>query len=274
LEARDHLRSGDIGAALTALQAQVRAEPANAKLRVFLFQLLCVNGEWSRALTQLAVAGDMDAGTLGMVAVYREAVHSEALRKEVFAGRRMPLIFGDPERWIALLLEALKLGASGDSVRAQALRDEAFDAAPTSAGRINGTPFAWIADADNRIGPMLEAVVNGRYYWIPFNRIAELRIEEPQDLRDLVWTPAELKWTNGGDAVGLIPSRYPGSEAHTDPMLRLARKTEWEAQGEDSYVGFGQRMFATDAGEYALMEVRDVVFDSPPSAEGPADSDG
>ncbi len=263
MDAREHLRDGDLGAALTALQAQVRSEPANAKLRVFLFQLLCVNGEWERALAQLNVSGELDAGTLGMVQVYREMLRNEALRAEVFAGRKTPLIFGDPERWIALLIEALRLTATGEEAKGQALRDEAFEQAPVSRGRLNGKPFEWIADADARLGPVLEAVVNGKYYWIPFNHIADLRIGEPQDLRDLVWTPVDLKWTNGGDAVGFIPSRYPGSERHADPKVRLSRRTEWQELPNGGHIGFGQRLFATDGDEYALMEVRDINLEVP-----------
>lgn len=274
MDPREHLRRGDIGAAREALQAQIRAEPANAELRVFLFQLLCVTGDWARAMTQLAVAGDMDAGTLGMVQVYREALRSEALRTEVFAGRRSPLIFGDPERWIALLLEALKLTAAGESSKGQALREEAFEAAPTSTGRVNGQPFEWIADADVRLGPMLEAVVNGRYYWIPFSHIAQLRIEQPEDLRDLVWMPAEFKWTNGGDAVGLLPTRYPGSEASDDPSIRLARRTEWQAQGDEVHFGLGQRLLATDRDEFPLMEVREIDLEITSSEQSRADTDG
>lgn len=277
MDARDHLRNGDIDGALSALQAQIRSEPANAELRVFLFQLLCVNGDWERALTQLDVAGEMDAGTLGMVHVYREAVRNEALRAEVFAGRKTPLLLGDPERWVALQLEALKLTASGELAGGQALRDEAFDEAPTARGRINGEPFEWIADGDSRLGPITEAVVNGRYYWIPFSHIAELKLEAPQDLRDLVWMPAQFRWINGGDAVGLIPARYPESEKSADPRLRLGRRTEWQEQGEGCYVGLGQRMFATDAAEYPLMDVREVVLDASPAdrpEEGPAAGDG
>ena len=265
MDATEYLRGGDIDAALKALQAQIRSEPANAKLRVFLFQLLCVNGDWDRALSQLNIAGELDAGTLGMVQVYREGLRSEFLRREIFAGRKAPLIFGDPERWVALLLEALRLTGEGEAAKGQALRDEAFEAAPTSSGKMNGTPFEWIADADPRLGPMLEAIVAGRYYWIPFARIAEMRIEEPKDLRDLVWTPAELKWSNGGDAVALIPTRYPGSEAHPDPNIRLARRTEWEELGKHGLVGVGQRLWATDVEEYPLLEVRQLNFDAPPA---------
>jgi type VI secretion system protein ImpE len=265
-DARELLRQGDVAEALKALQAQIRAEPAKSAHRVFLFQLLCVTGEWQRALTQLSVAGDLDAGTLGMVNVYREAVKAEAFRREVFSGKMTPLIFGDPEQWVALLLEALKVTARSDVAQGQDLREQAFELAPTNSGRLNDHPFEWLADADVRLGPMLEAIVNGRYYWIPFQRIAQLRIEEPQDLRDLVWLPAQIKWTNGGEAVALLPARYPGSEESPDPAIRLARRTEWVDQGSDVHFGLGQRMLATDSDEFPLMEVRAIEF-GPSGAE-------
>jgi len=249
-----------VSEALDALQNQVRADPSDARHRVFLFQLLCVLGQWDRALTQLNVAGEMDAGNLGMVQVYREALASEALRAAVFAGERTPLIFGDPEQWTALLLEALKLSATGEVAKGEELRAEALEAAPASAGRLNGREFEWIADADSRIGPMLEAIVNGRYFWVPFHRIAELRIEEPEDLRDLVWLPAQLKWMNGGEAVALIPVRYPGSETSADPEIQLGRRTEWDQLGDDVYAGVGQRMLITDQDEISLLDVRDITL--------------
>ena len=74
----------------------------------------------------------------------------------VFAGQRVPLVFGEPERWIALAFEAVKAVAKGDYGAASALRDEAYEEAPTTAGSINGERFEWIADADSRIGPFLE----------------------------------------------------------------------------------------------------------------------
>lgn len=263
--AEQHLKDGDLGKALAALQQAVRGDPGNAKLRIFLFQLLAVLGQWDRALNQLAVAGELDAGALAMVQTYREALRCEALRAQVFAGRRSPLLFGDPEPWLALLIEALRLGADGQYAQAQALREEAFEAAPTTSGEADDTRFSWVADADPRLGPVLEAIVNGRYYWVPFHRIAEIRIEEPADLRDVVWTPAAFRWANGGESVGLIPTRYSGSEASADPRIVLARRTEW-AQEAGQYAGLGQRMLATDAGEHPLMALRSVVLDAPESA--------
>ena len=283
MAASDLLRGGNVDQALADLQAQVRASPADPKLRVFLFQLLAVQGAWDRALTQLNVAGEMDPAAQTMVQMYREAIRCEALRDEVFAGKRTPLVFGEPEPWIALLLQAQKLMAEGQHEQAASLRDEALDAAPATAGslKVRSAPtapaeeraaedhaFQWLADGDSRLGPLLEAVVNGRYYWIPFHRIAAIEVEPPADLRDVVWTPVHFTWANGGQTVGLIPTRYAGSQASGDPLVRLARKTEWQEAGSGAYLGLGQRMLATDGGEFALMDLREITLTPAESADG------
>ena len=265
--AEQSLNEGNLKEALAQLQDQVRRDPGNAKLRTFLFQLLSLTGNWERALTQLNVAGELDAGVLAMVQTYREALRCEALRAEVFAGRRSPLVFGKPEQWVALLLEALRLASEGQSARSQQVRDQAFEMAPTTGGRIGDRAFEWIADADPRIGPMLEAIVNGRYYWVPFNRIKTVQIDPPEDLRDLVWAPAHFVWANGGETVGLIPTRYPGSEQTEDGAIRLARRTEWLDSGDGLHTGLGQRMLATDIDEFPLLEIRRIDLDS--AAEEP-----
>lgn len=256
LQTLEQLRSGDLGAALADLQEDIKRDPADPKLRVFLSQLLAVTGQWDRALTQLKVLGDLDAGALAMVRTYEAALTCEALRARVFSGEQTPMIFGEPEHWIALLLESLRLFGQGQAEKARELRAEAFDLAPASAGDIDGEDFEWLADCDGRFGPVLETIVNGAYYWVPFARLRELRIHEPADLRDAVWTPVELLLSNGGTAVGLVPTRYPGSERSDESQILLARRTEWVDDGAGDYLGLGQRMFATNNGEYPIMDAR------------------
>jgi type VI secretion system protein ImpE len=256
--AEQYVREGKLDEALQALQTQVKKNPADPKLRTFLFQLLCVLGQWERALTQLNVTGDLDAENLPMVQTYREAIGCELLRKEIFLGKKSPLVFGEPTQWIALLQQALKLNAEHQYEQAQSLREQAFGLAPATQGSINDEPFDWIADADVRLGPVLEAIVNGRYYWIPFQQIQQIQIEQPADLRDVVWMPAHFVWANGGDAVGLIPTRYPLSEMAEDSLLRLARKTEWTQLSDSAFIGLGQRLLSTDQNDYALMDIRDI----------------
>ena len=257
------IKEGKLAAALAALQDLVRKDAANVKYRIFLFQLLTVMGQWKRALTQLNVAGELDAATLPMVQTYREAIQCEALRAEIFAGTRTPLIFGEPQAWLALLLEALKLDTTTNLENAVNTRAQAFDKAPTNSGSIDGVRFEWLADADQRLGPVLETIVNGRYFWIPMQRISRIELDAPVDLRDAVWTPASFTWTNGAQTVGLIPTRYNETVASADDALLLARRTEWAASGH----GLGQRMLVTDAGEYALMDVRVIEFDAQPELE-------
>ena len=254
------LKGGDPVAALAQLQDQVRARPADPKLRVFLFQLLCVLGQWERALNQLDVASNLDPETLAMAQTYRDAVQCEAVRDGVFGGKKSPLIFGQPEQWLALLIESLLLEGQGEHKRSIQLRAQAFDEAPATAGDIDGRPFAWISDADSRLGPVLEAVINGRYYWVPFSRLSRIELEPPEDLRDMVWIPARLQFENGGESVALIPTRYPGSAAATDGLIALARKTIWEEIASDSHRGLGQRVLVTDTDEVPLLEVRTITL--------------
>jgi type VI secretion system protein ImpE len=303
MQAEERLRSGNVEEALAELQADVRREPANPQKRVFLFQLLCLLGRWDRALTQLQVLAEMDSKTGPMVQTYGPALKCEQLRREVFAGKRAPLLFGKPEAWMALLLEAARLTGEGKHGEAAQLRDQAFEAAPTTAGTVvvtagvqasaqtptNGAspegsgsaggapagpgddgapaealaaeaPFEWIADGDARLGPMLEVVLKGKYFWVPFMRLKEIRFERPTDLRDLVWAPVTLILANGGETVALVPTRYPGSEDSPDGQIRLARKTTWNEISPDAFLGLGQRVLMTDQGELPLLDIRTMTL--------------
>jgi type VI secretion system protein ImpE len=161
-----------------------------------------------------------------------------------------------------LLIESLLVRDTPRADQADALRQRAFDEAPTSSGTLDGKPFEWIADADMRLGPVCEAIINGRYYWVPFARVARIDLEAPADLRDVVWMPAHFQFANGGEVVGVIPTRYPGSENDPDPQVRLARKTLWNEVQPDVFWGAGQRLLTTNDGEHALMDVRSIVFNT------------
>jgi type VI secretion system protein ImpE len=252
--------AGDLAGCLAQLQSDVRRQPADGKLRVFLAQLLMITGDWDRALTQLGVAAELDAGALPMLHAYGAAIQCEKLRSEVFRGARSPLVFGEPLPWIAGMLQALALDAQGKPEQAAALRAESLESAAITSGTLNGTPFEWIADADSRLGPVLEVLLEGAYYWVPFERIQRIVIEPPADARDLVWLPAQITWTNGGEAIGFLPARYPGSEGSADSAIRLGRKTEWRAIGGEQFAGSGQRVLTTDAEEAGLLEVRELTL--------------
>ncbi len=265
MTSKELVQQGKVKEALAALQGEVRAKPNDAKLRVFLFQLLAVLGDWDRAVNQLKVVTDQDAEALLMAQVCGPALAAENLRAEIFAGKRTPLILGKPEEWVSWLVQANKHFADGEYAAATELRDKAFEAAPTVGGTLNGQAFEWIADADQRFGPLLEAIIDGKYYWIPYSNIRELTIEKPSDLRDLVWLPSIMTLAAGAQKIALLPVRYPGTEKTEDGAALLARKTEWLEQGGISG-GVGQRIVATDGAEVPLLEVRKLQVNAPVEA--------
>lgn len=263
MQAEEYIRAGRLEEALSDLQARIRANPSDSRLRVYLFQLQSILGNWEKALTQLNLLAELGPETAMLAQLFRPVVSCEALRAEIFAGKRTPIIFGEPLEWIGLLAQANGHLVKGEFKPAAELRDKAYEMAPAVAGKINGQPFKWIADADTRLGPMLEIVLDGCYRWAPFCRIKRIHTEKPVDLRDLTWLPAQFVWTNGGEASGHIPTRYPGTERSGNNTLRLARQTEWAEKDGGTFLGLGQRVLATDQGEYPLLECRMIDFDPP-----------
>ena len=260
MTAEELLKQGRLKAALEALTEQVKANPADAGKRVFLFQILTVLGQWERAQTQLELAGQLDVSVAPMVQAYRDVINCELHRQAVFAGKSKPVIFGEPEEWMAFLVEALESFSKGNMTTFATLNTQAFEQADARSGKINGEPFAWLADADQRLGPVFELIFNEHYYWVPMSRIQALQTEEPSDLRDLVWQPAEITLTNGGKHIVMMPSRYPAIEGVSESGL-LARSTGWESHGGEVYEGVGQRMFTTDQEDYPFLQVRSIEFD-------------
>lgn len=261
------LKEGDLDACLADVMEHVRADGSAIAPRVFLFQLFCVLGQWERARRQLYILKDADASTIPMFEVYDNLLQCEQVRQAVFAGQRSPLMFGKPAQWTADLASAVTALAAGKDAEAEEMRDRAFEAAPTTAGTINSEPFEWLADADGRLGPLLEVFLNGHYYWVPLDSVASVSMEPPADLRDLVWAPAEFRWANGGEAVGFIPVRYPGSESSEDNRIRLSRLTEWEERSNNLVVGHGQRVLVTDQDDYSLLAVTRIELEVQASSE-------
>lgn len=265
MDAAALIQSGQVDEAWQALAASIREEPGRTDLRIFAFQVLVVKGEWQRAAKQLDVLSGGDAKLDLFAKVHRTLLACEALRREVFAGRRTPLVFGEPEAWVGHLVQAQAHLGRGEVAAAAELRGQALEDAPALAGTIDGTPFAWLADADSRFGPVFEVIIDGKYYWVPQARVQTLASEAPTDLRDLVWHPVTLTLTTGATVGGVIPSRYPGSEAGDD-AARLARTTTWADLGHETWVGSGQRLLTTDSAEYPLLQVREIAFAAAPEA--------
>jgi type VI secretion system protein ImpE len=110
---------------------------------------------------------------------------------------------------------------------------------------------------------VLEVIVNGRYAWLPFADLRQLRIEPPEDLRDLVWAPAQISFANGGETVALIPTRYAPFNTNAPEAEMLSRRTDWLPLDAGHFAGRGHRVLATSADELPLLQWREFRFDPP-----------
>lgn len=259
------LRQGDLAGALAAAKDGIRANPGEAELRLVLAHLNALGGDWESATKQLKLYGDLatDDKRQLLVITVGSLIDSEKQRREVLAGEREPLIFGDPLPWVADLIQMHRHARAGENAAALATRDRVIDQAEAVPGRIDGTAFSWLGDTDWRFPAVFEAVIGGSYYWLPVQRLLGITLKEPKGLRDLIWCPVTFKLTNGGETPGFIPTRYPGSESSENQDLVLARGTVWDEPSPGMVVAKGQRVLTDGEKDYSLLDVRRVDFEHP-----------
>jgi len=234
MQAQNLFREGKLSEAIASAGALVRENPADARLRTFLFELLCFAGEYDRAEKHLHLlgtgSGDKDREVGAML--YHAALHAERTRAEMFE--------------------------KGETLIASP--------APEVSGVLNGKPFTSIEDADPRIGARLEIFAAGNYMWLPFAHIASIKMEPPRRLRDLLWTPVvlrtgpEFKGVELGEV--LLPALSPLSCRHANEAVRLGRMTVWEDQNGDP-VPFGQKILLVDGEEFPILELRTLTIGPP-----------
>lgn len=272
-----------LDARLAAAQAAVRARPVDAASRWALFQLLCVTGQWERAVGQLQAYARFAAQHAHIAHAYRDLIRAERFRARVMAGQARPGFVFDAPPWIDDLLEALRAQAAGARDEADRARSRALDRAPFVAGRGPDAPFDWIADSDSRFGPVCEVVTAGHDRWLPFSDLAGWRLARPGVPLALVWAPCVLTLADGSVAHGFMPARYPGSEladgsgapgasaaaheadahesaAREADALRLGSRTAGRDVGRTGVFALGRKTWSTSAGDAGLFELHACEF--------------
>lgn len=254
------LRSGDIEGTRAALVDVVRREPANEKARMFLFQLLAVAGQWEKCVAQLRTLAKIAAEAEMLAVLYSAAAGAEGARERVFAGLEPPHRFIASD-WADGIFAAIGHLGRGDIEAAIETRDAAFDATPDMRGTIDGEPFEWITNADPRLGPCIEMIIDNRYGIQPLDQIARIESTGPQNLRDLVWQPAEVAFKSSQSVNVLLPVRYPNTVLQGSDQEKLARSTVWDNTSFGS-IGCGTQLLTISSGEdIAITALRTLVFE-------------
>ncbi len=231
-KAKQLFDAGHVGEAIKELGNWLRDNPTDIGQRTFLFELLCLSGQYDRAEKQLSVLAQGNSDTQLGATMYYAAIHAERERNELFRSESFP----------------------------------STKAPDQLSGTLNGKLFSTFRDADPDIGARLEVFAAGAYLWIPLEHIASLQMGPPRRLRDTLWAAASVQTGPAfrGTELGevLIPVIYPFSWKDPDEAVWLGRATVWNQDETGKQYPAGQKVFLVDGEEFPLLEVRSLEFES------------
>ena len=256
LQAKSLFDQGQLGPAIEELTREVKGNPSNIGLRIFLFELLCFAGDWNRAERQLDVIGHQNAQAKLGVEVYRNNIKAERDRRKLFDEGVAPHFLSEPPAYIDALLSAIEQLQAGNSDEAQKLLERVEAERPRLSGKANDSAFEDFRDCDDLTGPVLELLLHDKYTWLPFEQINSIEIVAPRNLRDLLWTSVRIEAADGTVAEGFLPTLYVGSSDCPNDDVKLGRRTEWNEKN----LAVGSRLFLVDDEEKQIFETSTIEF--------------
>jgi type VI secretion system protein ImpE len=267
MDPKDLIKAGRLAEARKRLTEEVRAMPADVGKRTLLFQVLAFCGEWSKAEQHLDAIVAQDSKKETGVQVYKNLVGAERERLEVSTLMRRPSFLPETPPFAETYFAALQKLLDRKLEEAEALFNQIGTERPEVRGTLDGTAFVGFEDTDAFLSLFLEAMVHGRYVWIPFESIREIVLSPPKTLFDLLWVEGHVTTWEGLALNCHLPVLYGGSFSHEDERVKLGRMTDWIPLGGGYSRGVGQHVYQIGDREKALLEIREVSFDPPMKAE-------
>ncbi|MEQ8788325.1 MAG: type VI secretion system accessory protein TagJ [Pirellulaceae bacterium] len=259
MNAKECFQAGRLDDAIAAALGEVKQHPTELASRSFLCELLCYTDDLERADKQLDVLTTQDPEAAVGVSLFRQLVRAEQARRQFFSEGRLPEFLGLPTPAQKLALEASIEIREGKLEAAAALLDQADAARIQPQGACDGQPFDDFRDLDDLIGSNMEVLTsNGKYYWIPIERIELIELRPPRFPRDLLWLPVHMIVRDGPDGEVYLPTLYAGSFAEQDDALRLGRATDWRGDEGQPVRGVGLRSFLVGEEDRTVLQPKQI----------------
>ena len=263
MTASELFAAGKLHEAIAAQTETVRDRPEQGGARLFLVELLCFSGQWSKVDRHLDLLTTQQPEWLAGLAQFRQLLRAAEARQQWFEAGRLPEFLSPPDPRQQHYLRAVVCLREGDLVATREALEAAAEGAPLLRGRCNGEPFEQWRDLDDLGSGALEVLgANGRYYWIFNEQIAALRCQPPRRPRDLLWRSVELEThAEGGLGTVFLPVVYPHREALDEAAL-LGHTTDWRELGEGLVQGVGQRMFLAGEHDVSIMDLETLQLEA------------
>ena len=260
----EFMQSKSLGDAMTEMENAGRQNPSALSHRMALFQILIINGAWERALKQLYTCYRLSNSLSKIAETYGDLIRAERQREKVFSEKGTPAFLGEKPIWMEGLIQSIEYQQQEQYDLADTLRLQAFeqisDVVCTIETASNVFEVPWLTDMDSRIGPTVEIMYCGRYFWVPMQQIQNIRFYPIENLRDLVWRAIEIQLTDSDDVMqAFMPARYPYSYLAGEDE-KVSKITTWQMQGQTGNCGFGQKMWMSEGYDFSINECRSLIF--------------
>ncbi len=256
MNASELFEAGQLQDAIDAQIQQVKAAPADQSARLFLFELAMFAGDLDRAERQIGAVKYEKLQLQTAVEWYRDLVRAERLRRQCFQEGLSPEFVVTPPDYLLLRLDVINHVREGRFDEAKQVWDEANAQTPTVRGVLNEKPFEGLRDGDDFCPAFLEVMAYGKYCWVPFEQIREIRMTAPEAPRDLIWPLAKLTVQEVGTIQVFLPALYWGSFENDDDQIKLGRMTDWKEYPNGLATGLGLRVFIAGEDETTLLDWR------------------
>ena len=268
MNTQEFYEAGQLDEAVNAAVAEVKQHPADAGKRTLLAELLCFTGDLERADKQLDAVGQTDPDAMIVISMFRHLLRAETARREFYDQGHVPEFVDKPSEEMQLRLEA-SIRIREDDLRAAAeLLSKAEEMRPAVACECDGRAVDDFRDLDDLTSSFFEVLTsNGKYYWIPINRVETVEFRVPQRPRELLWRPAHMVVRGGPDGEVFLPSLYAGSHAASDDRVRLGRFTDWIGEEAGPVRGIGQRMYLCGEQDRSMLELKQISIENPVAGE-------
>jgi type VI secretion system protein ImpE len=258
-------RVGNLDGAITAANAEVRRKPGDLAGRILLAELLVFAGNLERADTILDVAGQADPSASIVVAEFRQLLRADLARRQFARAGRIPEFLDEPTAPLRAALAAhvaLRGGDTGEAASRAAEAEALRPRVPGSLKREGGEiAFDDFRDVDDLYAGFFEVLTtNGKYFWVPTERVESIQFHPPRRPRDLVWRRATISVNRGPDGEVYIPAIYDAADSDLPDHYRLGHGTDWTDDQAGPVRGIGQRVFLAGDEAYPIMEIAELSF--------------
>lgn len=262
MSALELFKSGQLQDAIASSLESVKSKPTDTLARSMLCELLCFDGNLERADKQLDSISTLAPDAVVGASLFRHIIRAEQARREVFFEGRLPEFIEPPSPEFKARLAALIAFREGNAEEVATQLDIARNEQKQLSGTLNDKPFTVFGDYDEILGSVFEALTsNGKYYWIPMEKISSVQLDPPAHIRDYLWRPIEIEMVPGVEGRLFLPLLYVDTFKQEDEKLKCGLNNDWLEDSNGLLRGLGQRVFQVGEDAVPAANISKLEFD-------------